>query len=156
MPDGPRDLRTPTDVHDLVIEFYREIVFDELLEPVFGEQAEVDWAEHIPHLIDYWNHILFGTPFRGAVTRTHRELHHKGAIRAEHCDRWLVLWVRCVDGHWTGPVAHRAKRHATVLMAGLARRVFDLDWAPPAAVVASLSRTASDDTAAGTAPVGGR
>ena len=48
------DLTTRANVHDLVVDFYREIVFDELLEPVFDEVAEVDWASHIPRLIDYW------------------------------------------------------------------------------------------------------
>ncbi len=46
------DLVSRSDVHDLVVEFYREVVFDEVLEPVFGEVAEVDWAAHIPRLVD--------------------------------------------------------------------------------------------------------
>jgi len=126
------DLSTPTQVHDLVITFYREIVFDELLEPVFGEVAEVDWAEHIPHLIDYWCHILFRTgPYAGSVTKTHRHLHELAPIRPEHCDRWYVLWTRSLDERWAGPYADLAARHAATLMAGLAKRVFGFDWAPP-------------------------
>ncbi|MEO9223603.1 MAG: hypothetical protein ABI276_01275, partial [Acidimicrobiales bacterium] len=63
-------------MHDLVVGFYREVVFEELLEPVFGEVAEVDWAEHIPRLIDYWCWILFSTKgFDGKVTKVHRHLH---------------------------------------------------------------------------------
>ena len=54
------DLETRADIHDLVVAFYREIVFDDLLEPVFGEVAEVDWALHIPKLIDYWCRVLLG------------------------------------------------------------------------------------------------
>src|SRR5699024_7916723 len=84
--DPPRgDLTTRTDVHDLVTTFYREIVFDDLLAPVFGEVAEVQWAEHIPKLIDYWCWILFGTSgYRGAVTKTHRHLHSLEPLRPEH------------------------------------------------------------------------
>ena len=78
MTDERPDLATPAQVHDLVTVFYREIVFDELLEPIFGEVAEVDWVDHIPKLIDYWCWILFGTdPYPGAVTRTHRRVHEK-------------------------------------------------------------------------------
>jgi hemoglobin len=47
------DLSSRSDVHDLVVEFYRDVVVDEVLEPIFGEVAEVDWAQHIPKLIDY-------------------------------------------------------------------------------------------------------
>ena len=47
------DLVSRADIHDLVVEFYREVVFDDLLAPFFGEVAEVDWSQHIPRLIDY-------------------------------------------------------------------------------------------------------
>lgn len=123
------DITTRTHVHDLVIAFYREIVFDELLEPVFGEVAEVDWAEHIPKLIDYWCWILFGgTPYPGAVSAAHRHLHDLEPIRYEHCARWYDLWVRSIDAHWAGPTADRAKAHASKLMSGLAKRVFGYQW----------------------------
>lgn len=125
---APVDLSTPGQVHDLVTAFYREIVFDELLEPIFGEVAEVDWAEHIPRLIDYWCWILFGgRPYPGAVMRTHRHLHELRAIEPAHCDRWFRLWVESVDGRWSGPFAEHAKHHAEVLMAGMAKRVFGFD-----------------------------
>lgn len=128
------DLSTPTDVHDLVIAFYREIVFDELLEPLFGEVAEVDWAEHIPKLIDYWCWILFGTKgYAGAVTKAHRHLHSLESIRPEHCDRWFSLWVRSIDERWAGPYADHAKGHAATLMAGMAKRLFGFTWDAPVA-----------------------
>lgn len=126
------DLATPTHVHDLVIAFYREIVFDPVLAPVF-EDAEVDWAFHIPHLIDYWCKILFGTEgYVGNTTRSHRALHAMVPIRAEHCERWIALWVTCVRARWGGPTAEHAVRHAEVLMAGLAKHVFSVTWQPPA------------------------
>jgi len=129
----PSDLSTRSDVHDLVVAFYREIVFDELLEPLFGEVAEVDWAEHIPKLIDYWCWILFGTEgYRGAVTRTHRHLHGLEPISVEHCDRWFSLWVASIDGHWDGPNAEHAKAHASALMTGMAKRLFGFVWPAPA------------------------
>jgi hemoglobin len=119
-------------VHDLVTAFYREIVFDDLLAPVFDEVAEVQWAEHIPKLIDYWCWILFGTKgYGGAVTRTHRHLHSLEPLRPEHCDRWYGLWSASIDAAWSGPHADRAKHHAASLMAGLAKHVFGFAWAPP-------------------------
>ena len=128
------DLSTPARVHDLVTGFYREIVFDELLEPVFGEVAEVDWAEHIPRLIDYWCWILFGgQPYGGAVARTHRHVHDLRAIGPEHCDRWFELWVLSVRERWAGPNADRAVQHAETLMAGMAKRIFGFEWTAPAA-----------------------
>jgi hemoglobin len=126
------DLVTEADVHDLVVAFYREIMLDELLEPIFSDVAEVDWREHIPRLIDYWRWVLLGTPtYAGSVTKAHRHLHGLHPLEAEHCDRWFSLWVHCVDQRWAGPNSERAKHHATTMMTGLAKRVFDFAWAPP-------------------------
>jgi hemoglobin len=126
------DLATPTEINELVTVFYREIVFDDLLEPLFSEVAEVDWVEHIPKLIDYWCWILLGqNPYPGHVTRAHRHLHGLHAIEAKHCDRWFSLWVACIDERWSGPYAEHAKRHAETLMAGMAKRVFGYMWSPP-------------------------
>ena len=123
------DLTTRAQVHDLVVAFYREIVFDDVLAPVFGEVAEVDWVEHIPRLIEYWSSILLGTHgFTGSVTKTHRHLHELQPVEPEHCDRWLALWVQCVNDGWEGPNAERAKRYAGSLMEGLAKRVFGFAW----------------------------
>jgi hemoglobin len=118
-------------VHDLVVAFYREIVVDDVLGPYFDEVAEVDWAAHIPKLVDYWCCILLGTTgFAGEVTKAHRHLHELGAIRPEHCDRWYQLWIRCIDARWNGPQASRAQHHATVLMTALAKRIFGFSWSP--------------------------
>jgi hemoglobin len=121
------DLAGPADVHDLVVDFYREVVLDELLAPVFDEVAEVDWAEHIPRLVDYWNGILLdaGTR-RGSVTAVHRQLHAAAPVDVGHCVRWLELWARCLAARWEGPNATRALEHARALMIGMGRHVFHL------------------------------
>lgn len=139
-----RDLDTPAQIHDLVTGFYREIAFDELLEPIFGEVAEVDWAEHIPRLIDYWCWILLRTsPYPGAVTKTHRHLHELQPIEPIHCDRWFELWTGCVDERWAGPHADHAKDHAASLMAGMAKRIFRFEWAAPSPSSLSSARAGS-------------
>ena len=85
--DRHPDLSTPAAIHDLVTRFYREIVFDDLLAPIFDEVAEVDWTIHIPNLIDYWCWIILGPPrYRGTVTATHRHLHDTQPITPAHCE----------------------------------------------------------------------
>ena len=132
---GPttHDLETRADIHDLVVAFYREIVFDDLLEPVFGEVAEVDWALHIPKLIDYWCRVLLGQPgYAGAILNAHRHVHDIEPFRVEHFDRWYALWIDAVDQRWAGPTADLAKTHAAHIAAVLARKLLDFDWQPPA------------------------
>jgi hemoglobin len=128
---GALDLTCRRDVHDLVVGFYREIVFDDLLAPVFGEVAEVDWTVHIPRLIDYWCRALFGEPgYHGAVSAAHRHVHDLEPFRAEHFDRWYELWARSVDDRWVGPIADEAKAHAARVGASLARQLLGATWRP--------------------------
>ncbi|HEX6417422.1 MAG TPA: group III truncated hemoglobin [Acidimicrobiales bacterium] len=141
------DLDERSQVHDLVVAFYREVVFDDLLAPVFGEVAEVDWADHIPKLIDYWCRVLLDEPgYDGAVLAAHRHVHTLDPLRVEHFDRWYALWVAAIDARWAGPVADRAKRHAARIGGSLTRRLLAVDWrpspAPPAAPVDAPTATA--------------
>ena len=139
--DGSRgDLDGRGDIHDLVVHFYREIVFDEVLAPVFTELAEVDWTVHIPRLIDYWCRVLLRQPgYAGAVLGAHREVHDLGAFRLQHFDRWYSLWVRSIEGSWAGPLAEQAKRHAARVATALARQLLDTTWSPPAPVPVGIS-----------------
>jgi hemoglobin len=125
-PAGDLDRRAA--VHDLVVGFYREVVFDDLLDPIFGEVAEVDWSTHIPKLIDYWCRVLLGEPgYQGNLLQAHGHVHAMRPLTAEHFDRWYSLWVQSVDARWAGPVAERAKRHAARIGATLHRRLHGAD-----------------------------
>ncbi len=125
------DLDSRAEIHDLVVRFYREVVFDELLGPVFGELAEVDWSVHIPRLIDFWCRVLLGEPgYDGFVLGAHRHVHDLEPFRAELFDRWYGLWIDTVDAGWSGPVATEAKDHAAKVAATLARKLLGIDWAP--------------------------
>src|SRR5690606_27790966 len=117
-PGGTHDVVSRSDVHDLVVGFYREVVFDDLLHPVFEEVAEVDWSTHIPRLIDFWCRVLLGQPgYDGFVLGPHRDVHDREAFRPELFDRWYLLWVDAVDAGWAGPVAEQAKSHAAHIAA---------------------------------------
>jgi len=129
------DLDTRARVHDLVVRFYREIVFDDLLAPVFGEVAEVDWTVHIPRLIDYWSGVLLGQPgYDGYMLTAHEHVHGLEPFEVELFDRWYQLFVRTVDAEWVGPIAEAAKRHASRMAAMLARRLLGVEWEAPDSV----------------------
>ena len=119
-------------MHDLVIDFYREIVFDQLLGPVFEDVAEVDWAVHLPRLIDFWCRVLLGEPgYDGHILGPHKAVSDREPFRPEHFDRWYGLWVQSVDRRWSGPYADAAKAHAAQIAGVLARRLTKVDWVPP-------------------------
>jgi hemoglobin len=125
------DLATRAQIHDLVVRFYREVVFDDLLGPVFDEVAEVDWSAHIPKLIDYWARVLLREPgYDGYILGPHQRVHDLDAFRLEHFDRWYGLFAETVDSGWRGPVAERAKAHAARTAGMLARRLLQIEWSP--------------------------
>jgi hemoglobin len=125
------DLDSRAAIHDLVVDFYREVVFDDLLGPVFIEVAEVDWAEHIPKLIDFWCRVLLGEPgYDGAVLGVHQALHEAEPLRVAQFDRWRELFVETVDARWAGPYADRAKDHAVRMAATLSRRILGVAAVP--------------------------
>jgi hemoglobin len=130
--DGRVDLTTRRAVHDLVVNFYREVALDDVLAPVFNEVAEVDWGRHIPLLIDYWCRILLGDEsYQGTLLGAHQHLHDQEPLRAAHFDRWYTLWVRAIDDCWCGPHADKAKSHAAKIAGTLARRVPAIVWTQP-------------------------
>jgi hemoglobin len=126
------DLNTRADVHDLVVAFYREVVMDDVLGPVFDEVAEVDWTVHIPRLIDYWCRILLDEPvYHGSLQAAHREVHQRAPFETHHFDRWYGLWADTIDARWQGPTALLAKEHAARTAALLSRTLRGEDWSPP-------------------------
>jgi hemoglobin len=132
------DLTTRRQVHDLVVAFYRELVNDEVLSPIFEEVAEVDWSHHIPLLIDYWCRILLGDQsYQGTLLMAHRRVHDLAPFSAEHFDRWYGQWVVTIESRWSGPLAEKAKAHAARIASTLARQLPQIDWAPPSAPTTS-------------------
>jgi len=129
--DTRTDLDTRAQIHHMVVAFYRELVMDELLGPIFEEVAEVDWSEHIPQLIDYWCRVLLGDrSYRGAILATHRHVHDQLTFTAEHFDRWYGMFADTVDQRWAGPYADTAKAHAARIAASLARQLPRIAWEP--------------------------
>jgi hemoglobin len=123
------DLDSRAAIHDLVIDFYREVALDDLLGPVFGEVAEVDWSLHLPKLIDYWCRVLLGHPgYEGTMLGPHQAVHELQPLRAELFDRWYELFAESVDSGWSGPYADRAKAHAARIATTLARRILGIEW----------------------------
>lgn len=129
-----RDLESRSEIHELVVDFYREVVFDEVLGPVFDQVARVDWSVHIPKLTDYWCRVLLGEQgYEGRILGPHQRVHGLEPFRQEMFDRWYNLFVQSVDLRWRGPIADRAKAHAATMAGNLARRLIDLKWQPEAA-----------------------
>jgi hemoglobin len=137
--DQHHDLDSRTQIHHLVVGFYRDVALDDLLGPVFGEVAEVDWSAHIPRLIDYWCRVLLGHPgYDGYSIAPHHRVHDLEAFRPELFDRWYRLFVDTLDDGWQGPIAENAKAHAERIAGSLARRLLGVPGRPRTVAASDL------------------
>lgn len=115
-----RDIETEADVRELVDNFYGCIQQDELLNPIFTDVAQVDWAHHLPKMYAFWNGIIRGVPgYQGAPFPPHTVL----PVGLEHFRRWVSLFHATVDRLFAGPGATRAKNAAASIAHTFAMRM---------------------------------
>jgi hemoglobin len=103
------DITTENDIKTLVDSFYDRVNRDDLLAPIFNEQAHVDWPTHLPQMYRFWSTLLFRTmTFKGQPFPKHAVL----PLDRAHFERWLKLFRETVDSQFEGPKANEAKNYA--------------------------------------------
>ena len=119
-----KDIETTDDVRLLVDEFYGVIRADALLNPIFTEVAQVDWAEHLPKMYAFWNGVILGVPgYGGRPFPPHTVL----PVGREHFQRWVALFHATADRHFSGAGAQRAKDAAASIAHTFAMRMGVID-----------------------------
>src|SRR3954454_9654353 len=120
-----QDIATVADVERLVRRFYRAVIPDPVLGPIFGDFG-VDWAVHIPKLVDFWAGRLLDVPgYAGNAVAAHQPVLDRCPFGLAELERWLELWEDTVDELFAGEVAERAKARAHLAgdaIASLVRR----------------------------------
>ncbi|HTL17757.1 MAG TPA: group III truncated hemoglobin [Patescibacteria group bacterium] len=104
-----KDIVTESDIKLLVDSFYQKVNDDELLSPIFNDLAHVDWHEHLPIMYKFWGSLLLrNNSYQGHPWPKHAVL----PVGSAHFSRWLALFKKTVDDHFTGPKAVEAKNTA--------------------------------------------
>lgn len=104
-----KDITTLEDVRTLVNSFYSDVREDELLAGIFNEVIRDRWPEHLEKMYSFWQtvlleeHTYYGSPFPP---------HAKLSIEQQHFERWLLLFGKTIDTHFSGPRAEEAKWRA--------------------------------------------
>jgi hemoglobin len=103
------EIKTTEQIKKLVDKFYEKVNADNLLSPVFNQEAKLNWEEHLPKMYKFWGTQLIGTgDYTGRPFPPHTELH----IRQEHFERWLLLFMETINENFIGEVAEIAKGKA--------------------------------------------
>ena len=114
-----------TDVERLVRRFYQAVIPDPVLGPTFHDFG-VDWAVHIPKLVDFWAGRLLDHPgYVGNAVGAHQPVLERCPFGQRELARWLELWEEIVDELFVGELAERAKQRAELAgdaIASLIRR----------------------------------
>lgn len=126
------DLATPEEIGRFVRAFYASVAVDELLSPVFVDQANVDWEEHLPRLTGFWCQLELGTVgYSFQPTQKHSELSNAIPFRAEQFQRWIDLFHATIDAGWQGPHAESMKSRAVAIAVAQSMAVPSAEaWSP--------------------------
>ena len=107
------DIKNLDDIIIFVNEFYNKVQQDELIGPIFNGVI-TDWPPHLEKMYKFWNAALFGVPgFKGNPFAKHAPL----PIKAEHFDRWLILFNEIIDNSFEGEMATDTKKRAELMAA---------------------------------------
>jgi hemoglobin len=113
------DIATRKDIEILIITFYERIKPDPVIGFIFTDVVKMDWATHVPVIVDFWETILLDNPvYTNNAMGVHYALNKKVPLKKEHFERWVQVFTSTVDELFTGPVATLAKNRAGAI-AGL-------------------------------------
>jgi hemoglobin len=115
-----RDIETRKDIDELVEEFYRKAMTDDLIGYIFTDVARINLETHLPIIADFWEMLLFGSlnypaKYGRSPMQAHHALNEKENLRAEHFGRWVRLFSETVDEMFAGERAKLAKMRAVAI-----------------------------------------
>lgn len=105
------DITNLDDIILFVDSFYSKVKTDDLIGPVFTNTI-LDWQPHLEKMYQFWNAALFGIAgYKGNAFAKHAPL----PIKAQHFDRWLILFTQTIDENFEGITAKDAKNRASIM-----------------------------------------
>ncbi|RYY40204.1 MAG: group III truncated hemoglobin [Chitinophagaceae bacterium] len=114
-----RDIESRADIELLLEDFYRQAFADGLIGRFFTEVVPLNLDTHLPIIADFWESIVFATPYAKNVMAVHHDIHQRSPIQKDHLDRWAALFTATVAAHFDGPRAtlmqQRARSVATLM-----------------------------------------
>ena len=110
------DISSRTDINNLLVAFYEKVKKDETIGFIFTDVAKVDWEQHIPIIVDFWETILLDNPvYKKNAMEVHYALNKKLPLQKEHFEKWLTLFFSTIDELYEGKTALLAKTRAKAI-----------------------------------------
>jgi len=108
-----KDITTRADIEQLIIAFYEKVKQDATIGFIFTDVVKINWAHHIPVIVDFWESILLDNPvYKKNAMEVHYDLNKKVPLQKEHFESWMLLFATSVDELFEGKIATSAKVRA--------------------------------------------
>ena len=112
------DISSRQGIEQLIIQFYERVKPDPSIGFIFTEVVKIDWAHHIPVIVDFWEGILLDNPvYQKNAMEVHYHLNNKMPLEKIHFKTWLNLFISTVDDLFEGKKAAFAKSRAKSIAA---------------------------------------
>lgn len=110
------DIHNRDDVIELVDAFYKLVLTDEMLSPIFKSALGNKLAEHMPTMYNFWSSILLREQsYTGNVMLKHIALHKQLSLKQAHFDKWVELWTSTTSQLFEGPISKEAIKRAQLM-----------------------------------------
>ncbi len=122
-----KEITNREDLLRLVQEFYKKLLADNSINYLFTDVAKINLDHHFPVLVDFWDHILFGSDtYHKNAMQPHMALHAKSPLQDHHFETWLRYFKETVDELFDGNIAFTAKEKATSIATVMKIKVIQL------------------------------
>jgi len=112
MAEAP-DLDSHQHIDQFIKLFYDKLLNDEIMAPVFLEDAKIDIRTHLPTISLYWQKMLLGDDqYRTHMMNKHRVVHKTNPFKEAHFIRWLTLFEEAIAANNSGPYTEKARKIA--------------------------------------------
>ena len=110
------DINTREDITMFISSFYEKVKVNEVIGFIFNEVAHMNWEQHIPVIVDFWETILLDNPvYKKNAMEVHYDLNRKFPLQKIHFDTWLSLFNSTIDESFEGKIATLAKTRARAI-----------------------------------------
>lgn len=107
------DITSRADIEKFIVPFYEKVKADKTIGFIFTEVISMNWEEHIPLIVDFWETILLDNPvYTKNAMEVHYAINNKVPLKKEHFDSWLFLFNTALDELFEGKIATLAKTRA--------------------------------------------
>lgn len=103
--DNKKDIETFEDIKLLVDSFYALVREDDFIGPIFSEQIQDRWPDHLNTMYTFWETLLLGNhTYTGKPFPPHAQL----PIDQQHFERWLSLFEKTLNKLFSGKKTEEA------------------------------------------------